>query len=126
MQTVIVTAIPVIGVIITTLIQVKYANKKDTIETKLTNIQITLESEIKSLKDELLNHIAQSKKEADAEILSRCKVDLVSLMSRIDNGYTPTSEEKMMLGEVKDLYNSKGGDSYIDDFYDKLLKEGKL
>ena len=126
MQTVIVTDIPVIGVIITTQIQEKYANKKDTIETKLTNIQITLESEIKSLKDELLNHIAQSKKEADAEILSRCKVNLVSLMSRIDNGYTPTSEEKMMLGEVKDLYNSKGGDSYVDDFYDKLLKEGKL
>ena len=60
------------------------------------------------------------------ESLSRCKSDLVVIMSRIQNGYVPTSEEVMVLYETKAKYNKLGGDSYIDDMFEKLKKEGKL
>lgn len=104
METIIVALISTLGVIATTLIQMIQTNKKDNIENKLTNIQLALKS----------------------EKLDRCKSDLIVIMSRIQNGYTPTTEEKMILYETKKKYNDLGGDSYVDDMFDKLRKEGKL
>ena len=115
METIFVAIISTCGVIATTLIQSHQANKKDTIESKLTNIQISFEKQLKEL-NEFLNK----------ETLDRSKNDLVSLMSRIRNGYTPTVEEKMILYETKQRYNDLGGDSYVDDMFESLKKEGKL
>lgn len=104
METIIVTVISTVGVIITTAIQGHNAKKKDGIKEELQAIR----------------------KDMKGETLSRCKNDLISLMSRIKNGYIPTTEEKMILHETKALYNSLGGDSYVDDMFDSLRKEGKI
>lgn len=104
MTEVIVALISALGVLATTIIQTHQANKKDNIDTKLTKIQLSL----------------------DKESMERCKSDLVVLMSRIRNGYTPTSEEVMVLYETKKKYNNLGGDSYVDDMFEKLKKEGLI
>ena len=96
--------ITTLGVVATALIQAIQANKKDSISSKLTNIQLAL----------------------NEEKIDRCKSDLVVIMSRIKNGYEPTTEEKMILHETKKKYNDLGGDSYVDDMFEKLKKEGKL
>ena len=77
---------------------------------------------IEGEKEELEN----IRKSMNNETLSRCKNDLIVLMSRIKGGYTPTTEEKMVLHETKALYNSLGGDSYVDDMFNSLRKEGKI
>lgn len=104
METVIVAIISTVGVIITTAIQAHNANKKDGIKEELQGIR----------------------KDMKSETLSRCKNDLIVLMSRIKSGYVPTTEEKMVLHETKALYNSIGGDSYVDDMFNSLRKEGKI
>ena len=115
MDTIIVSAITTVGVVITTLIQSKKERKKDNIEAKLDNIRKEFNDSMDSLKDDL-----------NQETLARCKADLVSLMSKIKNGYTPTVEEKMILHESKKKYNGLGGDSYVDEMFDNLVKEGKI
>ena len=90
-------------------------NKKDIIEQKLTNISKDFNNKFTKLEDNLQD-----------EKLDRCKSDLVSLMSRIANGYSPTAEEKIILYEIKNKYNMLGGDSYVDDMFEKLKKEGRL
>lgn len=80
----------------------------------------------KVIKDTLKDELSDLKKNLREESLSRCKSDLVVIMSRIQNGYVPTSEEVMVLYETKTKYNKLGGDSYIDDMFEKLKKEGKL
>ena len=104
LATIIVAVITTLGVIATTVIQNKQANKKDSIDAKLSDIKRALES----------------------EKLDRCKSDLIVIMSRIQNSYTPTTEETMILYETKKKYNDLGGDSYVDDMFEKLKKEGKL
>lgn len=97
MEAILVALISTVGVVATTTIQ-SIANRK---------------------KDNILDTLQQ-------EILDRCKSDLVILMSRIRNGYNPTTEEKMILYETKKKYNDLGGDSYVDDMFEGLRKEGKI
>ena len=115
METIIVALITTVGVISTTIIQGVQAKQKDNMNSKLSAIQIDFKKEIK----EVNNALRQEK-------LDRAKADLVGLMSRIQNGDNPTTEEKMILYETKKKYNDLGGDSYVDDMFDKLKKEGKL
>ena len=115
MDTIIVSIITTIGVVLTTLIQNHNARKKDNIEEKLDNIKKEFQENLLALKNDI-----------NTETLGRCKSDLVSIMSKIKNGYTPTDEEKRIILETKELYNNKGGDSYVDDMFDTLKKEGKL
>ena len=51
------------------------------------------------------------------------KDELVGTLSRIENGYKPTTEEKHILHEQKARYNELGGDSYVDEMWDKLIKK---
>lgn len=115
MEAIVVSVISTLGVIVTTIIQTYHAKKKDKIETKLDDIKKEFKQDIESLKTNI-----------NDETLGRCKSDLISIMSKIKNGYTPTTEEKMILYETKEKYNSLGGDSYVDDMFDNLKKEGKL
>ena len=96
--------ITTLGVVATAVIQSYQASKKDKIETILNSIKIDLKN----------------------EKLARCKVDLINVMSRVDKGYILNESEKSILYEEKRDYNLLGGDSYVDDFWDKLKKEGKL
>ncbi len=79
-----------------------------------------------TIKDTLKEELTDLKIGLKQESLDRCKSDLVVIMSRIQNGYVPTNEEKYVLYETKSKYNKLGGDSYIDDMFEKLRKEGKL
>ena len=115
MATIIVAVITTLGIIATTLIQTISASKKDRIETKLNSISVNFDNKL----GELSNNLKQEK-------LDRAKADLVGLMSRIRNGHIPTTEEKMILYETKKKYNDLGGDSYVDNMFDNLKKEGKL
>ena len=115
MENIFVALISALGVIATTLIQTIAARKKDKLDAKLTTMSVNFDTKLIELKKNL-----------DAEKLDRSKVDLVSLMSRIRNGHIPTTEEKMILYETKKKYNDLGGDSYVDDMFDNLKKEGKL
>lgn len=115
LATIVVAIISTLGVIATTVIQTIANNKKDNIDTKLTAMSVNFDNKLNTLQKNLTS-----------EKLDRAKADLVGLMSRIRNGYVPTTEEKMILYETKKKYNDLGGDSYVDDMFEKLKKEGKL
>ena len=115
MNTIIVAIISGLCVAIPNIIATITTNKKDTIESKLTAINVNFVTKLNMLSQDI-----------EKEKLDRAKSDLVILMSKIRNGYTPTVEEKMILYETKQKYNDLGGDSYVDDMFDNLKKEGKL
>lgn len=81
--------------------------------------------------DKKLDVMKERSKQADEEIKSSMmehhlryyKDQLVSTLSRIENGYKPTTEEKHILHEQKAKYNELGGDSYVDEMWDKLIKK---
>lgn len=52
---------------------------------------------------------------------------LITEMSKIKQGaFIPTENEKRVIAEAKDEYNKAGGDSYVDDMYDELKKQGLI
>lgn len=53
------------------------------------------------------------------------KTYLIDLMSRIQKGEKVNDEQIRLLYELKETYNNAGGDSYVDDMFDKL-KANKL
>lgn len=53
------------------------------------------------------------------------KTYLIDLMSRIQKGEKVNDEQIRLLYELKETYNNAGGDSYVDDMFDKL-KTNKL
>ena len=85
---------------------------------------------VKSI-DQKLDKMKEDSEKSDRELreymdehhLRYYKDQLVSMMSRIENGYKPTVEEKHILHEQKAKYNELGGDSYVDEFWDKLIKK---
>lgn len=93
-----------LGVVATALIQKQNANKKNKIETLLNDIKIDIQN----------------------ETLNRCKADLINAMSEIHNGAKLTEEQKRIIYEEKETYNILGGNSYVDEMFDRLKKEGKL
>ena len=88
---------------------------------------------VKSI-DSKLDKMKQDSDKADKELrffmeehhLRYYKDQLVSMLSRIENGYVPTVEEKHILHEQKAKYNELGGDSYVDEMWDKLIKKDLL
>ena len=54
------------------------------------------------------------------------KDQLVTTMSRIENGYVPTIEEKHIIHEQKAAYNELGGDSYVDEMWENLRNKNNL
>lgn len=93
-----------LGVVATALIQKKNTDKKDKIETLLSAIKVDIQN----------------------ETLNRCKADLINAMSEIHKGASLTEEQKRIIYEEKETYNKLGGNSYVDEMFDRLKKEGKL
>ena len=102
------------------------ANKKNNLQDLEKNINKTIKDNYTSVKSELIKIRNDLTKQQNKETLSRCKVDLVNVMSRVQNNYILTEEERRILIEEKEEYNKLGGDSYVDDMFDRLKKEGKL
>lgn len=115
MDGIIVAIISGLCVAIPNIIATVITNKKDNIDQKLTAMSVNFDNKLNKLQKNL-----------NEEKLDRAKGDLVGLMSRIRNGYTPTTEEKMILYETKEKYNDLGGNSYVDDMFNSLKKEGKI
>lgn len=115
MENILVALVSGLCVAVPNIIATIVTNKKDTIDKKLSNIQVSFENKLKDLQSAL-----------NQQSLDSAKSDLIVLMSRIKNGYEPTTEEIMILYETKEKYNDLGGDSYVDDMFDKLKKEGKI
>lgn len=120
------TLITTVGVVATAVIQAIVAGRKDKLETRITSLESSIKKDMTEMKQALQKDIEDLREDESKEVLARCKSDLVTLMSRIRNGYKPTAEEIMILYETKELYNNKGGDSYVDDMFDGLKKEGLI
>ena len=101
------------------IVQVKGAGKQKkqddlvkAIDGKLDVMKSASEERAKALWDSITEHQ-----------LRYFKDELVGTLSRIENGYIPTTEEKHILHEQKAKYNELGGDSYVDEMWDKLVKK---
>ena len=112
-------AITAVCSLLAVIIQVRGAGKQKkqddlvkTIDGKLDVMKSTSEERAKALWDSITEHQ-----------LRYFKDELVGTLSRIENGYKPTTEEKHILHEQKAKYNELGGDSYVDEMWDKLVKK---
>lgn len=122
MEHIIIALISGLCVAIPNLVATISSNKKNNINGMKEDIQ----KSIKSTEGIIKADIMKVRKSLSEETLNRCKVDLINVMSRIQNGAEITEEERRILIEEKEQYNKLGGDSYVDDMFDRLKKEGKL
>lgn len=60
------------------------------------------------------------------EEIETMRPELMRMLSIADRGKELSEFESKHLYAMKRVYNEKGGDSYIDDYFDQLRKEGKL
>ena len=81
-------------------------------------VYVLLMKGIKKLFEPLRNDIREEKK-------ARLKSDLTTLMYLADNG-TISDEQKMLADEEYDDYIEMGGNSYIKNKFEKLVKESKI
>lgn len=92
----------------------------------LTKVKGEIQGSIKDTEKAIKADIMKVRNSLSDETLNRCKVDLINVMSRVQNGASITEEERRILIEEKEQYNKLGGDSYVDDMFERLKKEGKL
>ena len=58
--------------------------------------------------------------------LELIKIILVNFINDIENGLTKSDIQKKNAYELYDRYQKLGGNSYIHDSWEKLIKEGKI
>lgn len=58
--------------------------------------------------------------------LSSIKTDLVNFINDIENNVPKSQIQKLNAHELYDRYVKLGGNSYVHEHWDKLLKEGKI
>lgn len=122
MNEIIIAIISGLCVAIPNIIATLTSNKKNNIE----NVKNEIKGSIKDTERTIKADITKVRNSLSEETLNRCKVDLINVMSRIQNGYELTEEERRILIEEKDQYNKLGGNSYVDDMFERLKKEGKF
>lgn len=116
---VIVALVGLIGIII----QVKSHNKLNTQEELLNTVQ----NKVDDLREESKKDDKNLNEKLDNMELEHCKRFLIVEMTKIKDGtYIPNEEQKRMLHETKQIYNDKGGDSYVDSMFDHLIEQGLL
>lgn len=116
---IIVAIISLIGIII----QTKSHNKLQ----KQSDIVKTMDSKLDKLRAEAKKDDFNLNKKLDENKMNDLKRFLIIEMTKIDQGiYQATDNQKRMLKEAKDEYNRAGGDSYVDDMYDKLKDKNLL
>ena len=122
MEGIIIALVSGLCVAVPNLVATLSANKKNNVNSVKEDIQ----KSIKTTEGIIKADIMKVRKSISEETLNRCKVDLINVMSRIQNGSQITEEERRILIEEKEQYNKLGGDSYVDDMFERLKKEGKL
>lgn len=116
---IIVAVISLIGIII----QTKSHNKLQ----KQSDIVKTMDIKLDKLRAESKKDDFNLNKKLDENKMNDLKRFLIIEMTKIDQGiYQATDNQKRMLKEAKDEYNHAGGDSYVDDMYDKLKDKNLL
>ena len=127
---VIVAIIGLVGVIL----QVKSKEKTESIDMKIANIKREFTKKTDDFTNELITFKEEST-ESDKRIsdqiqevrMTVCKRFLVTELSKIEEeNYIPSEEQKRVLKDTKDEYNSAGGDSYVDDMYEDLRDKGLI
>lgn len=58
--------------------------------------------------------------------LSSIKTDLVNFINDAENGIEKSDIQRLNAHELYDRYKALGGNSYVHDHFEKLLKEGKI
>ncbi len=87
----------------------------------------SVKKEINDLRKESKADDVRLNEKLDTINMDVCKRFLIVEMTKIQDGaYVPNEEQKRMLHETKKTYNDKGGDSYVDSMFDKLLDKGLL
>ncbi len=111
------------------MIQTKSKEKTESISTKqeaISEIQGSILNKIEALRKESKEDDIKLNKKLDEKTMNELKRFLVNEMSKILNkDYVPNEEQKKMLYDAKKEYNDAGGDSYVDDMFDKM-KTNKL
>lgn len=116
---IIVAIISLIGIII----QTKSHNKLQ----KQSDIVKTMDTKLDKLRAEAKKDDFNLNKKLDENKMNDLKRFLIIEMTKIDQGiYQATDNQRRMLKEAKDEYNRAGGDSYVDDMYDKLKDKNLL
>ena len=116
---IIVAIISLIGIII----QTKSHNKLQ----KQSDIVKTMDTKLDKLRAEAKKDDFNLNKKLDENKMNDLKRFLIIEMTKIDQGiYKTTDNQRRMLKEAKDEYNRAGGDSYVDDMYDKLKDKNLL
>ena len=116
---IIVAIISLIGIII----QTKSHNKLQ----KQSDIVKTMDVKLDKLRAESKKDDFNLNKKLDENKMNDLKRFLIIEMTKIDQGiYQATDNQRRMLKEAKDEYNRAGGDSYVDDMYDKLKDKNLL
>ena len=127
---VIVAIIGLVGVIL----QVKSKEKTESIDLKIDNLKKEFTKKTDDFANELITFKEEST-ESDKRIsdqiqevrMTVCKRFLVTELSKIqEESYIPSEEQKRVLKDTKDEYNSAGGDSYVDDMYDDIRNKGLI
>ena len=104
------------------IIQVHNSNKGK----KTDDLMKTIDGKIDKMKSESEEKDKELRNCIDEHHLRYFKDQLVATLSRVENGYTPTVEERHILHEQKAAYNDLGGDSYVDEFWDRLIKKNLI
>ena len=87
----------------------------------------TIDKKVDDLRKESKADDVRLNKKLDDIDMEACKRFLIVEMTKIQDGaYVPNEEQKHMLHETKKTYNDKGGDSYVDSMFDRLLDKGLL
>ena len=116
---IIVAIISLIGIII----QTKSHNKLQ----KQSDIVKTMDTKLDKLRADTKKDDFNLNKKLDENKMNDLKRFLIIEMTKIDQGiYQATDNQKRMLKEAKDEYNRAGGDSYVDDMYNKLKDKNLL
>ena len=116
---IIVAIISLIGIII----QTKSHNKLQ----KQSDIVKTMDAKLDKFRAESKKDDFNLNKKLDENKMNDLKRFLIIEMTNIDQGiYQATDNQRRMLEEAKDEYNRAGGDSYVDDMYDKLKDKNLL
>ena len=105
--------------VIIVVIQVYNSNKGK----KTDDLMKAIDTKLDDMKKDSDEKDKELRKNIEEHHLRYYKDQLVSTLSRIENGYKPTVEEKHILHEQKAMYNELGGDSYVDEFWDRLIKK---
>lgn len=70
--------------------------------------------------------VEPTNKKIDTLELSSIKTDLVNFINDLEKGIEKSEIQKLNAHELYDRYDKLGGNSYVHEHWEKLMKEGKI